>query len=386
MKRTLVKTIFILLLLALSIGCIKPKNTDISAVLDMSSTGTRVEDILRRVMPDQMEDGKVRVAVIRNLSNSDHTRLFVSGCIIEGIALGFEVDVFITDGDNELCQKYIAQVIEAGYDGIILSHGGTYTYDALLPAIEKGMKVVTFDSIPFRDGNINNEILRGVTHTAQEDVKLAELSLDAIVNHFPAARQPIRAIRTWMGPGIVPLDIRKTVYDRYITEGKIREMGVVAPTDHSNPRDGARRALSNLLPQIPIGSVDAIWGCYDELAKGCLDALLEAGRTDIVIMSIDISDNDIGYMISYPRIWLSTAAVDPKLIGITNMRLLAMKFAGEPTPDTYYLEAHLVPTAFLDSTVNMTNLARVIEGWGSETGVFDHFDWMNNLKAITYRY
>jgi len=386
MKGIFAKILFVLLVSILSIGCIRPKTVDTSVVLDMLPTGSRVEDVLRRVMPDQMEDGKVRVAVIRNLSNSDHTRLFVSGCIIEGIALGFEVDVFITDGDNELCQKYIIQAIEAGYDGIILSHGGAYTYDALLPAIEKGIKVVTFDSIPFKDGNINNEILAGVTHVAQEDLKLAELSLDAIVNHFPGARRPIRVIRTWMGPNIVPLDIRKTVYDRYIAEGKIREVGLVAPADHSNPRAGARRVLANLLPQIPVGSVDAIWGCYDELAKGCLDALLEAGRTDIVIMSIDISDNDIGYMITNPNIWLSTAAVDPKLIGISNMRLLAMKFAGEPTPDTYYLAAHHVPTDLLDGTVNMTNLAKVIEGWGSETGVFDHFDWMKELKAITYRY
>jgi simple sugar transport system substrate-binding protein len=371
---------------ALSAGCIKPKTVDTSAASGLFSTGTRIEDVLRSVMPEQMKDGKVRVAVIRNLSNSDHTRLFVSGCIIEGIALGFEVDVFITDGDNELCQKYIAQAIESDYDGIILSHGGAYTYDALLPAIEKGIKVVTFDSIPFKDGNVNNEILAGVTHTAQEDLKLAELSLDAIVNHFPGSRRPIRVIRTWLGPNIVPLDIRKTVYDKYIAEGKIKEVGVVATLDHSNPREGARKVFANLLPQIPVGSVDAIWGCYDELAKGCLDALLEAGRTDIVIMSIDISDNDIGYMLSNPNIWLSTAAVDPKLIGISNMRLLAMKFAGEPTPDTYFLEAHHVPTALLDSTVNMTNLAKVIEGWGSEAGIFDHFDWMNDLKSITYRY
>ncbi|MDR2966256.1 MAG: substrate-binding domain-containing protein [Treponema sp.] len=380
------KTFFILLIFVLFTGCIRPKSSDTPGVSDYSSAGSRVEDVLRRVMPEQMKDGKVRVAVIRNLSNSDHTRLFISGCIIEGIALGFEVDVFITDSDNELCRKYIAQVIESDYDGIILSHGGTYTYDALLPAIEKGIKVVTFDSIPFKDGNINNEILTGVTHTAQEDIKLAELSLDAILNYFPASRRPVRVIRTWMGPGIVPLDIRKTVYDKYAADGKFMEIGLVAPADHSNPRDGSRKALANLLPKIPVGSVDAIWGCYDELAKGCLDALLEADRTDIVIMSIDISDNDIGYMLANPKIWISTAAVDPKLIGITNMRLLAMKFAGEPTPDTYYLEAHHVPTDLLDSAVNMTNLSRVIEGWGSETGVFDHFDWMNELKAITYRY
>jgi len=347
---------------------------------------TRVEDILKRVMPAQMEDGVIKVAVIRNLSYGDHTRLFISGCILEGIALGFEVDTFVTDGDNDRCQKYIAQAIAANYDGIILSHGGAYTYDALLPAVEKGIKIVTFDSLPYKDGNSNNEILQGVTSTAQEDHALAELSLDAIVRHFDESRQPIRVFRTWMGPDILPLDIRKTVFDRYVAEGKIKEIAVIAPDDHSDPRGGTQAALAELLPRFPEGTVDAIWGSYDELAKGCLDALNEAGRTDIVIMSIDISDNDMDLMRASPNIWISTAAVDPKLIGITAMRLIAMKFAGEPTPDTYFLEARLVETALLDSSVNMTNIAKVVEGWGSERGVFDNFAWMDELKAITHTY
>jgi simple sugar transport system substrate-binding protein len=366
-------------------GCPRSR-VDYYAQLSEITTGIRVEDILRRVMPVQMEDGVVKVAVIRNLSYGDHTRLFLSGCILEGIALGFQVDTFITDGDNEKCKEFIAYAIAAGYDGIILSHGGAYTYDALLPAVERGIKIVTFDSLPYRDGNINNEILAGVTSTAQEDYQLAELSLDAIVRHFPASRQPIRVIRTWMGPGVLPLDIRKTVFDRYAAEGKIREVALVAPDDHSNPRRGSKAAMLEILQQFPVGTVDAIWGSYDELAKGCLDALLEEGRRDIVIMSIDISDNDMDLMRANPLIWVSTAAVDPKLIGIVNMRLLAMKFAGEPTPDTYLLEARLVEASVLDSSINMTNIARVVDGWGSERGVFDNFTWMDELKAITLRY
>ena len=142
----------------------------------------------------------------------------------------------------------------------------------------------------------------------------------------------------------------------------------------------------SILPGLPAGSVDAIWGSYDELAKGCLDALNEVGRTDIKIMSIDISDNDMDLMRANKFTWLSTAAVDPKLIGIVNMRLLAMKFAGETTPDTFLLEAQLVETKVLDASVNMSNIAKVVEGWGNDEGIFDGFDWMNELKSITFKY
>ena len=382
---------FLLIFICISFftGCSRQRT--LSLPFSERIAAARVEDILKRIMPLQMEDGIVKVAVIRNLTNTDHTRLFVSGCITEGITLGFHVDIFITEGDDKLCKEYIYNAIEEDYDGIILSHGGAfiydeYTYDILHKAIQRGKKVVTFDSLPYKDGDINSEILEGVTSTSQEDFRLAEISLDSLVNYFPESMHPIRVIRTWMGPGFSPINNRKAVFDRYVEEGKITEIAFIAPYDHSDPRGGTRTALSELLPNIGTGSVDAIWGCYDELAKGSLDALLEAGRKDMVIMSIDISDNDIRYMLTSPDIWISTAAVDPKLIGITNMRLLAMKFADVPTPDTYYFKAHLIETALLDNSVNMTNLSKVIDGWGSEEGLFDYFDWMEELRAITYRY
>lgn len=341
-----------------------------------------VEDLLKQYMPEQMKDGVVKVAVVRNLAAGDHTQQFLEGCTSEGKAMGFVVDTFVTNGDNVKCQETLAQVIQKDYDGIILSHGEAgYTYDSLKPAVDKGMKVVTFDSIPYKNGDPKGEILTGVTSTAQEDAKLAELSLGSLVDHFDKSKQPIRVIRAWMGPGVPPLDRRQVVYDRFVKEGKIKELALVGPIDSANARGGTQDALSALLPKYPEGAVDAIWGSYDELAKGCLQALDDAGRTDVKIMSIDISNDDINLMLTYPDVWVSTAAVDPKLIGIADMRLLAAKFAGEKTPDTYDLPAQLVNTSDLNKSINMTNIATVVKGWGQEKGVFDNFEWMAKLKA-----
>ncbi|MDN5315050.1 MAG: simple sugar transport system substrate-binding protein [Clostridiales bacterium] len=349
---------------------------------DDNETGGGVEDLLKQYFPDQMADGSIKVAVVRNLAAGDHTQQFLEGCTSEGEALGFTVDTFVTDGDNAKAQEAIAQVIQKDYDGLILSHGEAgYTYDSLLPAVEKGMKVVTFDSVPYKDGDVNNEILEGVTSTAQEDFKLAELSLGSIVANFDEADQPIKVIRAWMGPGIPPLDRRQTIYDKMVEEGKIEEVALVGPVDFSNARGGTQDALAAVLPRFPEGTVDAIWGSYDELAKGCLQALNDAGRTDIKIMSIDISNDDINLMLQYPDIWVSTAAVDPKLIGISNMRLIAAKFAGEETPDEYNLDAQLVETSMLNADINMTNIADVVDGWGQEKGVFDNYGWMTEIKA-----
>ncbi len=41
--------------------------------------------------------------------------------------------------------------------------------------------------------------------------------------------------------------------------------------------------------------------------------------------------------------WKVSVAVDPKLIGATNVRLIANKIAGEPTPATYDFKAAAIP-------------------------------------------
>jgi simple sugar transport system substrate-binding protein len=349
------------------------------------STGSgnaELDGLLKKYMPDQMKDGAIKIAVVRNLNAGDHTQQFLDGCVSEGQALGFIVDTFVTNGDNAKCQETLAQVIQKDYDGIILSHGEAgYTYDALKPAVDKGMKVVTFDSVPYLNGDPNGTILTGVTSTAQEDFKLAELSLSSFVENFPAGKQPIKVVRAWMGPGIPPLDRRQTIYDRYVKEGKIVEVALVGPVDSSNPRGGTQDSFASILPRFAPGSVDAIWGSYDELAKGTLQALDDAGRKDILLMSIDISNDDINLMLSHPDVWVSTAAVDPKLIGIADMRLLAAKFAGESTPETYNLDAQGVKTGQLNASIDMTKLADVVPNWGQEQGVWDSFAWMAEIKA-----
>ncbi len=54
--------------------------------------------------------------------------------------------------------------------------------------------------------------------------------------------------------------------------------------------------LALCLAKYPEGTVDAIWGSWDEMAKGAYRALKEAGRTDIKLISIDVSNQDMNLM------------------------------------------------------------------------------------------
>jgi simple sugar transport system substrate-binding protein len=72
-------------------------------------------------------------------------------------------------------------------------------------------------------------------------------------------------------------------------------------------------------------------GCVQ---PGAYKALKENGRSEIKLYSIDISNQDLQLMRESGSPWKVSVAVDPKLIGATNVRLIANKIAGEPLPPT----------------------------------------------------
>ena len=337
-------------------------------------------EIRASVMPGAMTDGYVKVALVRNLAAGDHTRQFLAGAAAEGRAFGFTVDTFFTGGDDAKCRALIERITGADYDGLILSHGGAgFTREAIRPAVERGVRVVTFDTLPFHDAEGAEQALPGVTSTAQNDEQLARLSLDALLEHFGGRR--VRVIRVLPGPGILPLDRRQTVYDAYVRRGMIEEAALVSPRDFAFARSGVREALAAALRRLPPGTVDAIWAPYDEFAKGCMDALDDAGRKDIVLAAIDISNDDISLMRDHADIWIATAALDPAVAGAVNMRILAAQFAGEPTPERLVFDVYLVRTADLAQTANMGNIAEVLPRWSEAAGLFDGYPWMAALRA-----
>lgn len=318
-------------------------------------------------VPEAIQDD-VKIAVIRNLPSDDHTKQFLDGARKEGEAFGFKVDTFISDGDDAKFQDLVKQAIQKDYNGLIISHGKeAYSNDMIKPALEKGMEVVTFDTVVD---------LEGVTTTVQDDHQLAELSLNEIAA-LSEDGKPVRVIKLWLG-GIPPLDSREEIYKKFEQEGKIETLETIGPANMQNVQGDVSAGVSSILGKYPEGEVDAIWGSWDELAKGGFNAIKDNNRTDIKLISIDISNQDINLMNEEGSNWVSTAAVDPSLIGTMNMRLLAKKIAGEETPDHYELEPKLIKQENLKEGTNMSNLADVIDGWG----VSDDFneDWMVKLR------
>ncbi|MFD2445372.1 sugar ABC transporter substrate-binding protein [Bacillus sp. CGMCC 1.16607] len=355
--------VFVLALTLLLTGCSSEESSKPKGNKDVSLEG----------VPKRFTEGKeVKIKVIRKIGGDDHTAQFLAGAKEEGEAMGFKVDVFTANGDTAKFHDAIAQALSENYDGFIISHGDdAATVDDVKKIVDAGKSVVTFDS----NGDIAT--INGVTMTSQDDEELATLSLEQLVKD---TNGKANIVYLWVD-GFPPMVRRNNVYKEVLgfSPGikEIERFGVAA----ADTSVQTQNAVAAMLNKHPKGKIDAIFATWDAFAIGAARAIKEAGRDEIKIYGIDVSNADLQLMQEENSPWKYSAAVDPKLIGSVNMRILAKKLAGEETPATFDLEASLISQEALQSSsspVNMVNLSEIVEGWGV-TSEFEE-DWMKTLK------
>lgn len=302
-------------------------------------------------------NGPVRIAVIRNLGSDDNTTQFVSGVLEEGKKLGFKVSTFLSNGDDARFQDFVNQAISQKYDGIILSQGrDPYSTELLQRIVDSGIKVAVFDTAV-------NRTIPGVTVTQQDDASLTKESFGQLVKDFNGKAN---IIKLWVA-GFPPMERRQAAYQQLLKANPgIKELESIGAVSSDVQGDTANK-VGAVLAKYPKGKIDAIWGTWDAFSQGAYKALKENGRTEIKLYSIDISNQDLQLMREASSPWKISVAVDPKLIGKVNLRLVANKIAGEPTPATYEFTAASIPQALLASQpgpVNVASLGKIIPGWG----------------------
>ncbi|CAI1789290.1 sugar ABC transporter substrate-binding protein [Serratia entomophila] len=316
--------------------------------------------------------GQIRIAVIRNLGSDDNTTQFLAGAIQEGRKLGFKVDTFLSNGDDTRFQDFVNQAISQKYDGIILSQGrAPYSTDLVKRIAAAGIAVSAFDT------DVSGSI-PGVTVSQQDDASLANESFGQLIKDFNGKAN---IIKLWVA-GFPPMERRQAAYQQLLKQNPgIHELESIGAVSSDVQGDTANK-VGAVLAKYPKGKIDAIWGTWDAFAQGAYKALKENGRTEIKLYSIDISNQDLQLMREANSPWRVSVAVDPKLIGAVNLRLVANKIAGEATPATYQFKAAAIPQALLvaqPGPVNVAGLAKIIPGWGTSNDFIQ--PWFATLQA-----
>lgn len=319
----------------------------------------------------ETEESK-KIAVIRNMTSSDHTAQFFKGCTEEGEALGYTVDTFMSNGDDVKMQDLMEQALNQDYDIWIISHANEgYQYDFVSRAVEAGIKVVGFDC--------GGDHVDGVTYTTQNDTDLTKISIDALIEKAieNGAEEPVNILEVNTLGAIVPFDTRHAAIQEYVDEGKLNVVQLISPNLAGDVYSDVYNGVSTALTNNPDG-IDGVWTASTAFLDGICDALNASGREDIVATGIDISDTEIERLAVEPA-YYCCAAVDPYVIGELDVRLAVMKVLGEETPEEVQFSATGVFKDDVAKGDSMASLGGKIEGFGSS----DEFntDGIQKLRA-----
>ena len=251
-------------------------------------------------------------------------------------ALGMTADTFFCADNAEEWQTRIETCAAAGYDGLMVSHGGQeYAWEFLSGILEQypDLKIVTFDT-PFKDENGEVAKIEGVTQFFQQDAGFAADLVEYLMAlpgnaETVEAGEPINILQVQQGAGYnSPFDRRQTGYQPYEDEGKIVTVERIAPTDDQNATSSMRDVTTATLAKYTDDEIDGIWCCYDAYAQGVYQALAELDR-DIPMVSVDISNEDIQFMQEEGSQWKACATTNWTSNGEFACRILALELADQ---------------------------------------------------------
>ena len=311
---------------------------------------------------------RVRIVLITEFSAGSHASQYLEGARSEAAALGFNLEVMDARTDRVKMAEMLENAVLSQVQGILISHGDPQLLlKGAQRAVEKKIPVVAFDcEIP----------LQAVNKIDQNDHKIAELGLTRILQDTGGKAN---LVQIWV-PGYAPMEKRMETYTRFMASHpglhEVERFGKVT----NNTALQTEVAMSEVLAKHPKGSIDVVWATWDEFAKGAANAIRRAGRSEIKLYGIDLSDEDLEMIQDPQSPWVATVGGPPAAIGHVQMRLLAYRIAGLPVPEHYSLDPVLVAREMLprDEKVSMGSLHRYVPGFSDVADFND--PWVQKLK------
>lgn len=300
------------------------------------------------------EGKKQRIALIMQFNIGTFSSQYIAGVKEEVEKAGAEVTVFNSEGDLAKMSSNLDAAINQHFDGILIDHGTPEALEqGVKKALERKIPVVAFDAA------LN---VPGVTVLEQGDKKMAELTLEKLAQDIGGKGN---IVKIWVA-GFAPMERRQESYKAF--QAKYPDIKEVAAfgSATSNTALESQAQMEAILKKYPNkGDISAVWAAWDEFAKGATRAIQQAGRTEIKVYGIDLSDEDLQLIQDNTSPWIASAAVDPTDIGRIQVRFLFKKLKGEETPSNVVLDPILVTRDTLPKEpIKTTDLAKYVKGWG----------------------
>jgi len=311
-----------------------------------------------------------KIALVMRFNTGTFSAQYVDGVKKQVEKFGGQVTVLASENDLSKMSANLDSAVNQKFDGILVDHGDAAALtNGLNKAKEAGIPIVAFDS--------GLQSFEGITNLAQNDQLLAEFTLEKLAEE---AGGKGNIVKVWVA-GFPPMESRQISYKAF-TEKYPDIKEIAAFGDASNPQLDTQNKMEAVLKQYPNkGDITAVWAAWDEFAKGASNAIKQAGRDEIKVYGIDLSDEDLKMIQDPTSPWVASAAVDPTSIGTVQVRYLYQKFHGDATDSVVQLEPVFVHRDALpkDKVITTAELSQYVEGWGSSD--LGNTDYLKELEA-----
>ncbi|WP_454855106.1 substrate-binding domain-containing protein [Rhizobium binxianense] len=290
---------------------------------------------------------KIGIAA-REITN-DYNRDIISGAQKALEAAGAQV--VVTDGgaDPRKHNENIENLINSGVAGIVVQLGDA---QQLAPVIKKAGDA----GIPVVTTSVGSKTEGAIADVGGDDALMSAMMSRALLSSIDYKGD----VYVFWVPGAPILETRKRVLQAIVADYPQVKLHEV-PTEHSAAKVQAQ--MEDLLTANPEpGSIAAVWGAYDLLVSGAVEAIRRNGRNEIKVASIDGDRVGFQMLLDEDSPFVATVVQDVPRIGSLAAEVLMQRIAGkEDFPSTLFTDAWLATHA--------NGVAAAEKRWG--TGVWD---------------
>lgn len=319
-------------------------------------------------IPAELEDG-LDVALVTRITTGSWYETYVASLEAEVEGLGGSLQILDSNNDLAKMASNVDTAINSNADVILINNGTAEALDdSVQRALDAGIVVATYDS---------DITLDGVSSIDQDDALLATNGLGALAEDFDGEA----GVVVLSVAGFAPLDRRLAAVDAFVADNAGINIVTQTGTVSGNAALDTAAQVAALLSANPAGGdIDAIWSHWNEFTRGAFTALADAGRTDIAVYTVDLTDQELPYFWDDSVDFRAASASNPATIGRSQVRLAWVKAAGQETGNLLVTPALVTKADLPESEITYSELAEFVPAWNA-----DDSTWPTWIKSLHER-
>lgn len=314
-------------------------------------------------------DGELDVALVTRITTGSWYETYYSALESEVEGLGGSLQVYDSNNDLSKMASNVDAAVNAGVDVLLINNGTAEALDASVQeALDAGIQVVTYDS---------DITLDGVSAINQDDTALATNGVQGIADDYDGKANVV----VLSVAGYAPLDNRLAAVDAFVADNPgIKIVTQTGTVSGSAALDTAAQISALLKANPDPGQIDVIWSHWNEFTKGAFAALQEAGRTDIAVYTVDLTDAELPYFWDDTVDFQLASATNPATIGRSQVRLAWQKVAGDEVGNLV-VQPNIVRKSDLPAEpIEYAQLSEYVPSWTT-----DDSQWPAWIKTLLER-